>query len=107
MGISEEPCLFDGGIQHFTAVAEIAAQHPDPGQQHERETDHGRLAGRPCHGNHALRVDPGVVESVEIELGSCKIDRGVEPERQLLVRERIDERRCLGAVLLRVRDPSA
>ena len=58
LGISEEPCLFDGRIEHFTAVAEIAAQHPDPREQHERETDHGRLAGRSGHGDHALRVDP-------------------------------------------------
>src|SRR6187431_1002986 len=107
MGISEEPCLFDGRIKHFSAIAKIASQHPDPGKQHERETRHSWLAGRPRHGDNALRMDPGIVESVEIELGSCKVDRGVEPQRQLLVRERIDERRGLAPVLLRVRDPSA
>ena len=46
----------------------------------------------------AFRVDAGVVESVEVELRAREVDGGVEPERQLLVRERVDERRRLGAM---------
>jgi hypothetical protein len=52
-------------------------------------------------------MDAALSETVEVELGAREVDRGVQPEGQRLVGERIDEGRSLCARRLRLRNLAA
>ena len=95
--VAEQPRFLDGRVEHLATLREPALQHSRPREQHEREDGDRRLSARSGDGHHALGVDAGFLEAVDVELRAREVDRGVQPRRHLVIGKRVHESRGLRA----------
>ena len=102
LGIAREPRALDGPVQQVAAFGQLATPPAHPREAVDEDRHEIALSGRLPDRHRSLGVGCRVREAFEVELCGGEIDGCVQPKREVLVGERIDEGRGLGPMGLRI-----
>ena len=95
MVVAQQASRLDPAVEQLAGLRQLAALTPDPAQDLDEDEELLPLAGRTSDGQRAIGMRVGVRIPIHIELhsGEERTDREVAGE--LVLRQRIEERRRL------------
>ena len=93
--VAQQAGGLDASVEQLSGLGQLAALAPDSAQRRNQEEEELALAGSACQGQRAIGVRVGLGVPVEIELDPGEPGGGLEVARELVVRQRIHQRRRL------------